>query len=179
MKVKTTQVSSITTRDATESKKKDPSQSIKILDLEIARNTPESQVWASGPVTTLIPRFSLGEEYHLEDHDSSLFCALKRKTHQYQFQLANVLQKKGCNNFFLATRECLFGKPPSRSAILLVWVVRVSSRRSLRTGPLGLRSCKWPSRFSGRPCAVVPVLSGISSSPSRRGSSTPYQSTRA
>ncbi|HEX9612464.1 MAG TPA: hypothetical protein VGA05_02500 [Candidatus Bathyarchaeia archaeon] len=86
--------------------KKGPLQSIKILDLEIARNTPESQVWASGPVTTLIPRFSLGEEYRFEDHGSSLFCALKWKTHQYQFQLARALQKKMGQEFFLATREC-------------------------------------------------------------------------
>jgi hypothetical protein len=44
MKVKTTPVSSITTRDATESKKKGASQSINILEQEIARNTPESQI---------------------------------------------------------------------------------------------------------------------------------------
>jgi hypothetical protein len=46
-------------------------------------------------VTTFIPRFSLGEESRFEDHDSTLFCALKRKTHPYQFQLARALQKKG------------------------------------------------------------------------------------
>ena len=72
MKMKTTPVSSITTKDATESKK-GPLQSIKILDLEIARNTPESQVWASGPVATLLQRFSPTEEYRYEDHGPSPF----------------------------------------------------------------------------------------------------------
>jgi hypothetical protein len=40
--------------------KKNPSQTIKTLDLEIARNTHESQIWASDPVTSFIQRFSLG-----------------------------------------------------------------------------------------------------------------------
>src|SRR5713226_1676776 len=92
--------------------KKGPLQSIKILDLEIARNTPESQVWASGPVTTLIPRFSLGEEYRFEDHGSSLFCALKWKTHQYQFQLARAPQKKNGSRIFSRDTGVLFGCVP-------------------------------------------------------------------
>ncbi len=71
--------------------KRSPSQSIKILEQEIARNTPESQVWAGSTATTLIPRFFLGKEYRFEDHDSTLFVALKRKTPQHQFQLANAL----------------------------------------------------------------------------------------
>jgi len=68
-------------KDAAESQKS-PSQSIKILEHEITQNMPESQIWASGPVTTLIPRFYLGDESRFEDHDSTLFYALKRKTHQ-------------------------------------------------------------------------------------------------
>ena len=70
MKMKTTPVSSITTKEA-QNPKKGPLQSIKILDLEIARNTPESQVWASGLVTTLLERFSPTEEYRYEDLDPS------------------------------------------------------------------------------------------------------------
>ena len=58
---------------------------------EIARNTPESQIRAEDPVTTFVLRFSLGQEYRFEDHGSTLFCALKRKTHQYQFQLAEAM----------------------------------------------------------------------------------------
>jgi len=56
-------------------------------------------------VTTFVPRFSLGEESRFEDHDSTLFCALKRKTHPYQFQLARALQKKGANKMIPATHE--------------------------------------------------------------------------
>jgi len=83
--------------------KRSPSQSIKILEQEVARNTPESQVWAGSTATTLIPRFFLGKEYRFEDHDSTLFVALKRKTPQYPFQLVNALWKKGGHNLFLAT----------------------------------------------------------------------------
>jgi len=52
-------------------------------------------------------------------------------------------------------------------AILLVWVVWVSSRRSSRTGPLTLHSCKWPSRFVDQPYAAFPAPSDTASSPSR------------
>src|SRR5436853_4244721 len=52
-------------------------------------------------------------------------------------------------------------------AILLVWVVWVSSRRSSRTGPLTLHSCTWLSRFVDQPCAAFPAPSGTFSSPSR------------
>ena len=76
---------------------------------EIARNTPESQIRAGGLVTTFVPRFSLGEEYRFEDHGSSLFCALKRKTHQYQFQLARALWKKGGQQFVSRDVGVLFG----------------------------------------------------------------------
>jgi hypothetical protein len=62
---------------------------------EIARNTPESQVWASGPVTTFVPRFSPREEYRFEEYDSTLFCALKPETRLDQLQLARALRKKG------------------------------------------------------------------------------------
>jgi hypothetical protein len=106
--LKTTPVSSITTKDATESQK-GPSQSIKILKQEIARNTPESQVWAGSTATTLIPRFFLGKEYRFEDHDSTLFVALKRKTPQYQFQLANALWKKGGPQLVSRDVRVLFG----------------------------------------------------------------------
>jgi hypothetical protein len=111
MKVGTTPVSSITTKDAIQNQKS-PLQSIRILDLEIARNTPESQVWASGPVTTFIPRFYLGEEYRFEDHDSSLFCALKRKTRVEHFQLARGPAKKGVQQFFSRDARVLFGDIP-------------------------------------------------------------------
>jgi hypothetical protein len=112
--LKTTPVSSITTKEAAESKEKGPSQSIKILKQEIARNTPESQVWAGSIVTTLIPRFFLGKEYRFEDHDSTLFVALKRKTHQYQFQLANALWKKGATTCFSRRESALWRHHPFR-----------------------------------------------------------------
>ncbi len=114
--MKTTPVSSITTKDATESQKKGPLQSIKILDLEIARNTPESQVWASGLVTTLLQHFSPTEEYRYEDHRPSPFCALKPETRLDQLQLARVLRKKGVKNFFLATRKCCLDESQFRQS---------------------------------------------------------------
>ena len=46
-------------------------------------------------MNTFVPRFSLGEEYHFEDHDSSLFCALNPEIRLESFQLVRALQKKG------------------------------------------------------------------------------------
>jgi len=76
---------------------------------EIARNTPESQIRGGDPVTTFVLRFSLGQEYRFEDYGSTLCCALKRKTHKYQFQLANALQKKGGQQFVSRDVGVLFG----------------------------------------------------------------------
>ena len=76
---------------------------------EIARNTPESQIRAGDPVTTFVPHFSLGEKSRFEDHYSSLFYALKRKTHQYQFQLAREFWKKGGQQFVSRDVGVLFG----------------------------------------------------------------------
>jgi peptide-methionine (R)-S-oxide reductase len=56
-------------------------------------------------VTPIVPRFYLGEEYRFEDHDSSLFCALKRSPHRETFQLARALRKKGGSTIFFSRRE--------------------------------------------------------------------------
>ena len=63
---------------------------------------PESRIVASEAVTTIVPRFSLGEESHYEDDDSTLFCALKRKTRRENVPTGES-PEKGANNFFLAT----------------------------------------------------------------------------
>jgi len=43
------------------------------------------------PVTPVLSRFCLGEEYRFEDHGQGPFCALKPETRQDQFQLARAL----------------------------------------------------------------------------------------
>jgi len=77
------------------------------------RINPDPESGAAGPLTTLIPRFSLGEEPPYEDHYSSPFCALKRKTHRYQFQLAGVLWKKRGPTICFSRRESAFWKQHS------------------------------------------------------------------
>jgi hypothetical protein len=56
-------------------------------------------------VAPLFHTSPIGEESRFEDHGSSLFCALKRKTRPYEFQLARALQKKGANKMIPATHE--------------------------------------------------------------------------
>src|SRR6266581_1009599 len=60
----------------------------------------------------------------------------------------------------------LYGRLLIFPTILLVWVVWASSRRSSRSGPLRLHSCRWPSQSADQPCAAALALSSSASSPS-------------
>src|SRR5438128_4926707 len=86
------------------------------------------------------------------------------------------LRKKGVGIFFSRRESAVWKILCYRDTILLVWVVWVSSRRSLRTGPLTLRSCRWPSPSADQPCAAALALSSSVSSPSLHSSSPPGRS---
>src|SRR2546426_9827549 len=104
----------------------------------------------------------------MEKRSTSLFQPVNRKTRPEQLQLAREpSEKKGGRNFILATRECCLETSLFSGAILPVWVVWVSSRRSSRIGLLTLHSCRWPSLFADQPCEAVQAPSGTSSSLSR------------
>jgi hypothetical protein len=80
---------------------------------EIARNTPESQIWASGPVTTFVSRFTHRVRVPFRRSRSKPILCHKTESSPRKVPAGEGPVKKGVKNFFTRRGSTLWRQSSS------------------------------------------------------------------